>query len=80
MEYVEACLSQSSVVKIVLTLKSEEEMCLSPTGTRTHSNISVDLMVQYLNGRQLKLSTIIIQAVIILQHDIGSLPMQATYK
>jgi hypothetical protein len=67
---------------IVLRLKSVEEMCLSPTETRTHvSHISgsVALMAQYLNVRQRKLGTIIIQTVHILQHDnadTGSLPVE----
>jgi hypothetical protein len=34
--WLEACLQWSWVVVIVLRLKSVEEMCLSPTGTRTH--------------------------------------------
>jgi hypothetical protein len=36
---------------------------LFPTGTRTHVRISVALVAQYLNVRQLKLGTIIIQTV-----------------
>jgi hypothetical protein len=48
---------------IVLRFKPVEEMCHSPTGTRTHVHISVALVAQYLNVRQLKLGTIIIQTV-----------------
>jgi hypothetical protein len=57
---------------IVLRLKSVEEMCLSPTRTRTHVHISVALVAQNLNVRQIKLGTFIIQTVqcpCILQHD-----------
>jgi hypothetical protein len=50
---------------IVLRLKSVEEMCFSPTGPRIHVHISVALVAQYLNGRQLKLGTIIIQTVLV---------------
>ncbi len=57
---------------IVLRLKSVEEMCLPP-GTRSSnpcmSHISVPLMAQYLNVRQRKLGTFIIETVHILQHD-----------
>jgi hypothetical protein len=45
------------------------------------SHISVALMAQYLNVRQRKLGTIIIQTVHILQHDsavTGSLPVEDT--
>ncbi len=62
---------------IVLRLKSVEEMCLSPTGPEPMSHLSVALNAQYLNVRQRKLGTFIIQTVHILQHDnadIGSLP------
>jgi hypothetical protein len=41
-----------------------------PNGTRTYmTHTSMALMAQYLNVRQRKLGTIIIQTVCILQHD-----------
>ncbi len=65
---------------IVLRLKSVEEMCLfPPLGLELMTHISVALMAQYLNVRQRKLVTIIIQTVHILQHgsaDTGSLPVE----
>ncbi len=66
---------------IVLRLQSVEEMCPSPTGTRTHvSHISgSNGPVSDLNVCQRKLGTIIIQTVHILQldsADTGSLPVE----
>jgi hypothetical protein len=64
---------------IVLRLKSVEDMCLSPQGLEPMSCISLALIAPYLNVRQRKLATIIIQAVHILQHDsvhTGPLPME----
>ncbi len=71
---------------LFLGLKSEEELCLAPNETRTHvsqSLTSVAVMAQYLNVRQRKWGTIIIQIVHILQldnADIGSLPMVDFFK
>jgi hypothetical protein len=62
---------------IVIRLKSVKKMCPFPMGLMSH--ISVALMAQYLNFRQRKLGTIIIQTVYILQHDnadTGSLPVE----
>jgi hypothetical protein len=60
---------------IVIRLKSVKKMCPFPMGLMSH--ISVALMTQYLNVRQRKLGTIIIQTVYILQHaDTGSLPVE----
>jgi hypothetical protein len=64
---------------IVLRLKSVEEMCLPPLRLEPMSHMSVALMAQYLNVRQRKLGTIIIQTVHILQHDnadTDSLPVE----
>jgi hypothetical protein len=58
-------------------------MCLSPQGLEPMSRISVSSIAQYLNVRQRKLGTIIIQTVRILQHDsahTGSLPMEDFFK
>ncbi len=52
-------------------------MCPFPMGLMSHK--SVALIAQYLNVRQWKLGTIIIQTVYILQHDngeTGSLPVE----
>ena len=71
-------LQWSWVVVIVLRLKSVEEMCRSPTETRTHvSHISGSNGP--VNVRQRKLCTIIIKTVHILKHDkanTGSLPVE----
>ncbi len=50
---------------IVLRLKPVEEMCLSPTGTRTHVHISVALMSANLKIRHYFHS----DCPCILQHD-----------
>jgi hypothetical protein len=64
---------------IVFGLKSVEELCHSPNGTRTYASHISGLMAQYLNVCQHKLGTSIIEAVHILQHDSAdtdSLPME----
>jgi hypothetical protein len=50
-------------------LKSVEELCYPPAGFELMSRTSVVLTAQYLNVRQRKLGTIMIQTVHILQHD-----------
>jgi hypothetical protein len=58
-------------------LKSVQILTISPLGFEPMPFISVALTAQYLNVRQHKLGTIIIQTVHILQHgsaDTGSLP------
>jgi hypothetical protein len=54
---------------LVLRSKSVEESPSFPKGTRTYALKSEALTAQYLNVRQRKLGTIIIQTVHILQHD-----------
>jgi hypothetical protein len=56
---------------------------MPPTGLEPMSHIPVALTAQYLNVRQRKLGTIIIQTVHILQHDsadTGSLPIKNFFK
>jgi hypothetical protein len=58
-------------------LKSVQILTISPLGLEPMPYTSVTLVAQYLNVRQRKLGTIIIQTVHILQHDsadTGSLP------
>jgi hypothetical protein len=62
---------------LVMRSKSVEELPVSPTGLEPMPCTSEALTAQYLNVRQRKLGTIIIQTVHILQHDsavTGSLP------
>jgi hypothetical protein len=68
---------------IVVGLKSAEELCHPPTGLEPLPHTSVALTAHYLNVRQHRLGTIIIQTVHILQHesaDTGSLPMEDFFK
>jgi hypothetical protein len=48
---------------------SREIAQFSPCRIRTYATLTVALMAQYLNVRQRKLGTIIIQTVHILQHE-----------
>jgi hypothetical protein len=71
--------SGAELFVIVLRLKSVEECAFLRLGIKPMSHISVALMAQYLNVRQRKLGTIIIQTVHIRQHnraDTGSVPVE----
>ncbi len=63
--------------------ESVEKLCHPPTELEPMPHTSVALTAQYLNVRQRKLGTIIIQTVHILQHDsadTGSLPLEDFFK
>ena len=62
---------------VFVRLKSVQILTISPWDSNPCPHTSVALVAQYLNVRQRKLGTIIIQTVHILQHDsadTGTLP------
>jgi hypothetical protein len=61
-------------------LKSVEELTIPPTGLEPMPHTSVALTAQYLNVRQRKIGTIIVQTVHISSSMKGSLPMEDFFK